>query len=98
LFHQTFPVQSRSSCCNDFQLISSRHKSRKQILILQSSETIVRSAMEGIDSNWDENLHDSLHFAVDALGHPESIAASHAYDLELGSGLWGTQSVGNSSG
>lgn len=49
--------------------------------------------MEGIDSNWDDLLHDSFHYTVDTLGHPESINALHAYDLELGSGLWGAQSV-----
>ena len=53
--------------------------------------------MEGIDSNWDDLLHDSLQYTVDTLGHPESITALHAYDLELSSGLWGAQSVGNSS-
>lgn len=49
--------------------------------------------MEGIDSNWDDLLHDSYQYTVGTLGHPESINALNAYDLELGSGLWGAQSV-----
>jgi hypothetical protein len=49
--------------------------------------------MEGIDNNWDDLLHDSLQYPVDTLGHPESINALHAYDLELGSGLWTGHSV-----
>jgi hypothetical protein len=53
--------------------------------------------MEGIDSNWDELFHDSFHYTVDTLAHPESIAALHAYDHELSSGLWGAQPVENSS-
>ena len=53
--------------------------------------------MEVIESNWDELLNDSLGYTVDTLGHPESITALHAYDLELSSGLWGAQSVENPS-
>ena len=47
--------------------------------------------------HWDEVLHDSLGYTVDTMGHPESIAALHAYDLELSSGLWDAHSVQNSS-
>ena len=49
--------------------------------------------MEGIDNNWDELLHDTFHYPVDTLGHPESISALHAYDFELGSGFWASQAV-----
>jgi hypothetical protein len=49
--------------------------------------------MEGIDNHWDELLHDSFQYSVDTLGHPESISALHAYDFELGTQFWGSQTV-----
>jgi hypothetical protein len=51
------------------------------------------STMEGIDNHWDELLHDSFQYSVDTLGHPESISALHAYDFELGTQFWGSQTV-----
>jgi hypothetical protein len=44
--------------------------------------------MEGIDSNWDDLLKDTLQFSTDTLNHPESVGHIHGFDLEFGSGLW----------
>jgi hypothetical protein len=53
------------------------------------------SAMEGMDTNWDDLLHDSLQYAVEPLGHSENMHTLHAYDFDLSTGFWGTQSVSN---
>jgi hypothetical protein len=43
--------------------------------------------MEGIDSTWDDLLHESLSLHHDVLGSPESIDGLHAYDIDFVSSL-----------
>jgi hypothetical protein len=49
--------------------------------------------MEEINNNWDDILHDTIQYPADPFGSAEGISALQAYDIEIGSGLWGSQSV-----
>jgi hypothetical protein len=46
-----------------------------------------------MENNWDELLHDSIHYPVEAMTQPDSIGSLQTFDFDLGSGLWGHQSV-----
>jgi hypothetical protein len=43
--------------------------------------------MEGIDSTWDDLLHESLSLSGGVLGSPESKDGFHAYDIDFVSHL-----------
>jgi len=45
-----------------------------------------------IDNGWDDLLHESLTYPSEAMNHTESMDSLHAYELELGSGIWGAHS------
>jgi hypothetical protein len=45
--------------------------------------------LEAIENNWDDILHEALHYPIDAFGRNQM----HDYDIELGASLWETQSV-----
>jgi hypothetical protein len=49
--------------------------------------------MEELNNNWDDILQDSIQYPVETFGSAESISALHAYDFEIGSTVWGLQSV-----
>jgi hypothetical protein len=49
--------------------------------------------MEELNNNWDDILHDAIQYPVETFGNSESISALHAYDIEIGSTIWGLQSV-----
>jgi hypothetical protein len=77
-------------CC---QLIVGDYTRASRFKLNQLISAAPASTMEGIDNHWDELLHDTFQYSVDTLGHPESISALHAYDFELGTQFWGSQTV-----